>query len=84
MLIALALVSDKSKVLVIDCDQQGSLSSFLVDPADNKPGLFDFLGKFKEVIFPASRSGIEFDLITADYRLDSISSGLDPFAPKWH
>ena len=47
MLISLALASDKSRVLVIDCDPQGGLSSFLVDPADNKPGLFDYLGKFK-------------------------------------
>lgn len=85
MLIALALASDKSKVLVIDCDPQGGLSSFLIDPADNKPGLFDYLGKFKkfkEVIYPVSRGGIDFDLIPADYRLDSISSGLDPFALK--
>jgi len=85
MLLSLALASGGKKVLAIDCDPQGGLSSFLINPAENRPGLFDFLGKFKklhEVIYPVSRSGIEFDLIPADYRLDSISAGLDPFALK--
>lgn len=85
MLLSLALASGGKKVLAIDCDPQGGLSSFLIDPAENRPGLFDFLGKFrklKEVTFPVTRSGIDFDLIPADYRLDSISSSLDPFALK--
>ncbi len=85
MLMALALASGGKKVLAIDCDPQGGLSSFLIMASDNLPGLFDFLGKFKklkEVICPVARGGIEFDLIPADYRLDSISSSLDPFALK--
>lgn len=85
MLLSLALASGGKKVLSVDCDPQGGLSSFLINPSENIPGLFDFLGKFKkfkEVISHVSRSNIEFDLIPADYRLDSISSSLDPFALK--
>ena len=85
MLLSLSLASSGSRVLAIDCDPQGGLSSFLVDPADGQPGLFDFLGKFKkikDVTYHVVRSGISFDIIPPDYRLDSIASGLDPFALK--
>ena len=85
MLLSLALASDGKRVLAVDCDPQGGLSSFLVNPDEERPGLFDFLGKFKklkEVTHPVERSGISFDIIPADYRLDSVASALDPFALK--
>lgn len=85
MLLTLALASDGSKVLAVDCDPQGGLSSFLVNPTEEVSGLFDFLGKFKkmkDVTHHVERSGIFFDVIPADYRLDQIASSLDPFALK--
>ena len=85
MLMSLALASEGKKVLSIDCDPQGALTSFLLELDENRPGLFDLLGKFKtlkEVVINVTRGGISFNLIPADYKLDSIASGLDPYALK--
>ena len=42
MLMSLALASEGKKVLSIDCDPQGALTSFLLEPDENRPGLLTF------------------------------------------
>ena len=85
VLTSLALASSGKKVLAVDCDPQGGLSAFLTGTNDETPGLFDLLTGMKTVeesIITVSRDNISFDLIRADYRLDSIASNADPYSMK--
>jgi len=83
VLLSLALASTGKKVLAVDCDPQGGLTSFL-DPIedDTRPGMFEIISgqnKIAEVVAHVNRRGIEVDLVPADYRLDNVAPSMDPF-----
>lgn len=86
VLMTLALAAAGRRVLAVDCDPQGGLTSFLAPPSEEvRPGLFDLIGGFNtldEIIVPVDRSGIVFDVIPSDYRLDQIASTLNPYMLK--
>ncbi len=85
VLIVLALSSTGKKVLAIDCDPQGGLTSFLLPSDQTFFGLFELIGGFKklnEVIYKTDRGGMEIEIIPSDYKLDSIAPTLDPYALK--
>lgn len=83
VLISLALASVGKKVLTVDCDPQAGLTAFFTKSTLERIGIFDFLTSnnkpVEEVKIPIQRDSLCIDLITADYRLDSIASNLDPF-----
>jgi cellulose biosynthesis protein BcsQ len=87
-LISIALALKGKKVIVVDCDPQGGITSFLSPTEDEekvRPGLFELLGGFNtlsEVMVTVERSGAKITLIPSDYRLDQISGSLDPYALK--
>lgn len=87
LLIALALARKTARVLIVDCDPQGGISSMLQSHhiEDDEPGLADVLGGFKklhEVISTHERDGLHIDLLPADYRLDQTAPILDYFTLK--
>jgi len=78
---AIAL-AEVGRVLCIDTDPQGGLTSFLAGNRDLKSGTYDLIiGKAPEVI-EIDRHGVKVDLIGADYRLDMIYTTIDHFAIK--
>lgn len=82
ILVSLAIASKGYRVLCIDCDPQGGLTSYLskVDYKKKRKGLFDILtGDDNYNIIPIERHGIQLDLIPADHRLDSIYANLSPY-----
>ncbi len=87
VLLSIALASTGKKVLAVDCDPQGGLTSFL-DPSedDTRPGMFEIISsgqkKIPDVVVHVDRRGIEVDLIPADFRLDNVAPTMDPFNLK--
>jgi chromosome partitioning protein len=87
-LMSLALAIKGKKVLVVDCDPQGGITSFF-SPSENeeltRPGVYELLGGFRNieaVMLPVERGDAKITLIPADFRLDQIASSLDPYALK--
>ena len=87
-LVSLALATHGKKVLVVDCDPQGGITSFFSpyeDEDTTRPGVYELLGGFKkleQVMIEVERGNAKITLIPADYRLDQIASSLDPYALK--
>jgi len=83
VLISLALASTGKKVLAVDCDPQAGLTAFFTKSTLEHVGAFEYLTSSSttvaEVKTSIFRDSLQVDLISADYRLDSISSNLDPF-----
>lgn len=80
-LIALSQAAQGKKVLCIDTDPQGGLTSFLTgkEPDKDTPGLFDIITLEDPAPITITRDAVRLDLITADYRLDSVFASCDPF-----
>lgn len=79
VLIILALSSVNKRVLAVDCDPQGGLTSFLLPDIDIDNSIFDILIGGKCDPLPITRDTLIFDLIPSDHRLDKIYSTLDPY-----
>jgi cellulose biosynthesis protein BcsQ len=79
VLIALALASVNKRVLCVDCDPQGGLTSFLYPDSEVSESLFDILTGGSFAPLKIVRHSLEFYLIPADHRLDKIYSTLRPF-----
>ncbi len=82
VLVALAIANKGYKVLAVDCDPQGGLTTYLskIDYKKKRKGLFDVLtGDDNYNFIPIDRKGIKFDLLAADHRLDAIASNLSPY-----
>ncbi len=80
-LIALSQAALGKKVLCIDCDPQGGLTSFLTgkEPDKDIKGLFDIITGDDPEPITITRDILKLDLIPADYRLDSVFASCDPF-----
>lgn len=80
-LVALSQSAQGKKVLCIDTDPQGGLTSFLTgkEPEQKKGGLFDIVIGGDPAPETIEREGMTLDLLPADYRLDSVFSTVDPF-----
>ncbi len=78
VLLTMALAGAGRKVLVVDTDPQGGLTSFLA-PDGDRPGIYDLIMGDQVDPVQVDRGGIVFDLIAADYRLDKIYSTLGPY-----
>jgi len=83
VLLALALASIGKKVLAVDCDPQAGMTAFFTKSTLERKGIFDYLTSNNKTIddvkISVKRDCLQLDLITADYRLDSIASSLDPY-----
>lgn len=81
VLSAIAL-AEVGRVLAIDTDPQGGLTSFLAGNRETESGTYDLImGKHPEVL-QIDRHGVKLDLVGADYRLDMIYTTIDNFAIK--
>ena len=83
VLITLALASKGKKVLAVDCDPQAGLTAFFTKSTLERNGIFDYLTSSTKTVddvkMSIQRDSLQIDLISSDYRLDSIASSLDPF-----
>ncbi len=79
VLFSLALASVSKRVLCVDCDPQGGLTSFLCPSVDINHSLFDILTGGDCAPLKIVRHKLEFYLIPADHRLDKIYTTLRPF-----
>ena len=79
ILITLGLAATGKKVLVVDCDPQAGLTSFLLPNHNDLKGIFDML--VGENISPIAidRCGITFDLLPSDHRLDKVYATMSPY-----
>jgi chromosome partitioning protein len=82
ILIGLGLAARGKKVLLVDCDPQAGLTAFLLPWQKERSGIFELIiGKHVEPI-DLNRSGLLFDLIPADHRLDKVYTTLSPYEFK--
>lgn len=79
VLFSLALASVSKRVLCVDCDPQGGLTSFLCPDVDISHSLFDILTGGSCSPLSIVRHKMEFYLIPADHRLDKIYTTMRPF-----
>ena len=78
---AIAL-ADAGRVLCIDTDPQGGLTSFLAGSREIESGTYDLILGEKPKVLQIERHGVKLDLIGADYRLDMIYTTVDNFTIK--
>lgn len=71
-LIALTIAAEGKRVLCIDCDPQGGLTSLL--GAEPGPGVFELI--IKTAAEPVQARGV--DLLRADHRLDKVAYSMTP------
>lgn len=85
-ILAKALASIGKKILVVDTDPQGGISSVLLSKDDGRKGLLEILLEDEIVLGTNIHSSQEslfsgsIDVIPADYRLDKLFISCDPFA----
>jgi len=82
VLLTLALAGAGRKVLAVDTDPQGGLTS-LLDPdggEERRGGIFELLMGEAPSPVHVDRGGIRFDFLPADYRLDKVYSSVSPFS----
>lgn len=85
VLLTLAMAGTGNRVLVVDCDPQAGLSSFLVpEGIEDRQGLYDLIMGESPVPIRINRGGIEFDHLPADYRLDKLYASLGPYELEKH
>ena len=79
---AAIVLAEVGRVLAIDTDPQGGLTSFLAGDRARESGTYDLImGEVPEIL-QIDRHGVKLDLIGADYRLDMIYTTIDNFAIK--
>ena len=84
VLLALTLTAQGRRVLVVDSDPQGGLTSFLIDDDKDRRGLFDTLIGGAVQVVTVDRGGLVFDVLPADYRLDKIYATMGPYDMEKH
>lgn len=82
VLVTMALASKGYRVLAVDCDPQGGLTSFLDPTFDDRSGVYDLLVENNLNVIHVDRQGVSFDFLPADHRLDKIYATMDNFAFK--
>lgn len=82
-LVAITKSMQGARVLVIDTDPQGGLTSFLTGKEpENKRGIFDYIIGDDVTPITIEKHGCTLDLLSADYRLDKVFASSDIFTFK--
>lgn len=82
-LITISKAAQGLKVLCIDTDPQGGLTSFLTGKEpEGKKGVFDYIMGDDVEPVTIEKHGCKFDLLPADYRLDKVFASSDIYTFK--